>query len=161
MAFATQAYGYASWYYPNTLGYGKGYGYGYGYNPYGYQQPKFVPSAYSKSADADLEELQKVRAKVNPVADEAFGYMKGLLPSGRVVKNGQIYTSYGNFAIPKGNLMSKADRQAIVPVLEAVLAVMKQDTLNDADMDKLMQLSRDLSQKLPNSFDDMGIEFDF
>lgn len=154
MAFATQAYGYAAWYYPNTM-------YGGGYNPY--YQPKYVPTSYNynKDASADLEELTKVQTKVNPMADEAFGYIKGLLPSGRVVKNGQIYTNYGSYSVPKYNMMSKADRQAIVPALEAVLAVMKKDTLNDADMDKLMQLSRDLATKLPNSFDDMGIEFDF
>ncbi len=151
--------GYAM-YYGNSL---------YGYNPYGYQQYGYKPTynawaapapVVSGPADVDMEELEKIATKANPVATEAFGYIKGLLPSsGPTVRNGQVITKYGDFPIDVNSRVSKADRKAVVPVLEELAAVMKQEKLNARDVEKLLTLARDLAAKLPSTLEDLDFDF--
>ena len=146
-----------SYYLPNTL-------YGYKPQPYAYQPSyNYKPSTpqVGGAAENDFEDLAKLLNKATPVGENAMSYVTALLPAnGRVVKSGRVVTQYGN--LPIKQLMSKAERQTLIPVVEALLKVLKQDELNDSDVEKLLILSRDLAGKIPeghNMFGDM--EFDF
>jgi len=139
----------------------------YGYNPYPYAQYGSPTYGYglqtnpiSPEAEVDFVELAKVNGKASGLGEEAIGFVKGLLPStGQVVKNGQVLTTYGE--IPVQHRMTKAERNTIVPVLEALLKALKQNDLQEKDVGVLIERARELAKLLPNEFDTDGISFDF
>ena len=153
LAIATPA---MSYWLPNTL-----YGYKsqpYAYQPYNYKA--YTPQVDGR-ADDDFHQLEKIQTKATPIGENAMSYVTALLPAnGPVVESGAVKTQYGN--IPIQHRMSKAERQTIIPVAEALLAVLKQDKLNDKDVEKLLVLSRDLATKIPKGYNMFGdMEFDF
>jgi len=121
------------------------YGYGYNPNPYYPVYPKYK---VTDQAHTDFVELTKVDKKAGAFGQEALSFVKELLPeSGSPVGSGNVKTKYGD--IPISHQMTLGERYTVIPVIEALLKVLKQDTLNDADVNTALKLARDLAHKLP------------
>ena len=81
------------------------------------------------------------------IVEEAEALSNEIFPNDGqpIVQNGQIRTQFGNAPLPSGNILDANVRSELKELSDALKAVVASPQINPTALNKVLELSRDLS----------------
>ena len=97
--------------------------------------------------EPDLSELTANFEASKSIVEEAEALSNEIFPNDGqpIVQNGQIRTQFGNAPLPSGNILDANVRSELKELSDALKAVVASPQINPTALNKVLELSRDLS----------------